>query len=352
MLALVATLATGCGLVTPTGPVASSPTATAAAGTSAAGSSEMAGPSANAGAPASPSGAAVDPSVGQLVWLVNRAGDLGVWTTDLAGGNVRTYLAHLDEAGVSLRDARLVGDDVAFIREAPAASSSELWIVPGGAAPPRVLLDGVVSFVVRGDHEVLAVRDDSGSREIWRVPTSGPPPSVVAKVPMQPDPGPFGFAISPDGRTVAAGWVGGPLEVVGPNPASFFDRGAPLVVADGGHVVAVTGRAGEAYVVDGDRLTDLAPPDSDPVSIPGTGFVAWPSVGDDGTLVGVEVHDLLAGTGQTYEASGPATNVRELTASLVVLEATAFDPLHRTVGVLDLRDGRFATFEAPAPAGN
>jgi hypothetical protein len=43
--------------------------------------------------------------------------------------------------------------------------------------------------------------------------------------------------------------------------------------------------------------------------------------------------------------------VREVTTTLVILEATAFDPLHRTVGVLDLRDGHFASFEAAAPAG-
>jgi hypothetical protein len=34
----------------------------------------------------------------------------------------------------------------------------------------------------------------------------------------------------------------------------------------------------------------------------------------------------------------------------VLLEATAFDPLARTVGIVDRRDGRFATFEASAPA--
>ena len=40
------------------------------------------------------------------------------------------------------------------------------------------------------------------------------------------------------------------------------------------------------------------------------------------------------------------TNVRQLSRSHVILEATAFDPLTRTVGVVDLADGRFATFEA------
>ncbi len=140
--------------------------------------------------------------------------------------------------------------------------------------------------------------------------------------------------------------------MIGPTPASLDDVGAPLVVADDGRLVAVTGRAGEAYLVDGDRLVELAPVDSDPLALPGTGWVAWPSVAEDGGLVAVEVRDLLAGTTETYPAGGLATNVRELTASHVILEATAFDPLRRTVTVVDRRDGRWATFEATAPAAS
>ncbi|HUP55131.1 MAG TPA: hypothetical protein VM408_06470, partial [Methylomirabilota bacterium] len=170
-----------------------------------------------------------------------------MWTTDLAGEDVKTYLSGLDEAGTTIRDARLVGGDVAFIRGGPAARS-ELWLVSLGA-PPRFVLDGIDSFVVRDDDEVLAVRDDAGRRSIWRVPTSPARPRAIADLALPgegPELGPFGFAISPDGRTVAAGWVGGALEVIGPVPASYTDKGAPLVVADDGRLVAVTGRAGEA----------------------------------------------------------------------------------------------------------
>lgn len=344
-LALIAALATGCGLVAPSGPAMSPSTRSEPASTG------PAGPSASAQVPASPSGPAIDPGVGRLVWLVDRAGGLGVWTTELAGGGVRAYLANLDEAGTTLRDARLVGDDVVLIREAPSAAAAELWVV-SQTAPPRLLLDAVQTFVVNGDREVLAVRDEGASRAIWRVPTAGAAPSIIAQLPLPgdgPELGSFGFAISPDGLTVAAGWVGGPLEVIGPAAASFRDIGAPLVVADDGRVIAVTGRAGEAYLVDGDRLVDLAPPDSDPVSVPGSGTVAWGSVGEDGELLTVEVRDLLAGTSVTYPAHGLATNVRELSAGHVILEATAFDPLTRTVGVVDRRDGRFETFEASAP---
>jgi hypothetical protein len=42
--------------------------------------------------------------------------------------------------------------------------------------------------------------------------------------------------------------------------------------------------------------------------------------------------------------------VRELGPTSAILEATAFDPLSRTVGVLDRRGGGFTSFEAPAPA--
>ena len=125
-----------------------------------------------------------------------------------------------------------------------------------------------------------------------------------------PQVGPFGFAISPDGRTVAAGWVGGPVEVIGPKPATLRDIGAPLVVADDGRIVAVTGRVGDAYLLEGDKLVELAAPESDPVAVPGSGLVAWASIGDDGALDAVEVRDLLAGTSETYPAGGTATNVR------------------------------------------
>ena len=286
--------------------------------------------------------------MGRLVWLVDRAGRFGVWSTDLAGEDVRTYGSDLDEAGTSLRDARLVGEDVIVIRDGPTA---ELWVLSQG--PPRLLLDNVNSFVRSGAREVVAVRDVGTVRAIWRVPLDGPSPATIAELPV-PDHGaqvgPFGFAISPDGRTVAAGWVGGPVEVVGPVRATLRDIGAPLVVADDGRIVAVTGRVGDAYLLDGDRLVELAPPESDPVAVPGSGVVAWASIAEDGALVAVEVRDLLSRTSETYPAGGTATNVVELTGDHIILEATAFDPQTRTIGVVDRRSGRFETFEAQAPA--
>jgi hypothetical protein len=344
--ALLAVLATGCGLVVPSQP-GTSPSIQATPT-----QSPRDGPTASAPGSASPGLPAILAGEGRVVWLTDRGGHLGIWTTDLAGDDVRAYVTGLDAAGVALRDARLVGDDVVFIREAPTSAAAELWVV-SLQAPPRLLLDSVETFVVRTPDEVLAVRDSRTTRAIWRVPTHGAPPGLLAEFPLPDggaDIGPFGFALSPDGRTVAAGWVGGPVHILGPTPATLREIGAPLVVADDGHLVAVTGRAGEAYLVEGDVLVDLAPADSDPVAMPGTGTLAWPSVGQDGDLTGVEVRDLLAGTRETYVASGLATNVSELRPGHVLLEATAFDPLARTVGIVDRRDGRFATFEASAPA--
>jgi len=332
---LVAGLASGCAPVVPTGPTASG--------------GPSADPSASVRAPGSP--ATIDPGVGRLVWLVDRAGGFGIWTTDLAGGDVRTYQSDLDEAGNSLRDARLVGDDVVLIRDGPTA---ELWIL-SPTTPPRRLLDNVNSFVQRGTRELIAVRDVGTERAIWRVPLDGPPPAVIAELPVPdhgPQVGPFGFAISPDGRTVAAGWVGGPVEVIGPKPATRRDIGAPLVVADDGRIVAVTGRVGDAYLLDGDRMVELAAPESDPLAAPGSGLVAWASIGDDGALDAVELRDVLAGTSATYPASGTATNVVGLTPDHIVLEATAFDPQRRTSSVVDRHSGRFETFEATAPAAD
>lgn len=343
LLAPIAVLSSSCGLVAPTAPA---PSATSGAPTT-----DGSGDPPSAPASATPEGPAIDPAIGRLVWLVDRAGRFGVWTTDLAGGDPQTYLAGLDEEATTIRDARPAGDHVALIREDPAGSTPELWLVSLDR-PPRVLLTGVTSFVVRSDAEVVAVRDVGAMRSIWRVPLDNGAPTSLAefRVPAHGSlVGPFGFAISPDGRTVAAGWVGGPLVVSGPAPGTFRDLGAPLVVGDDGRPVAVTGRAGEAYLVDGARLVQLAPPESDPLAVPGTGRVAWATVGEDGELRSVEVRDLLAGTTETYPAGGPATNVQQLTPTHVILEATAFDPGQRTVGVVDRRDGRWATFEAPAP---
>lgn len=285
----------------------------------------------------------------RVVWLVDRAGRFGVWTTDLVGGDVRTYLADLGEAGLSLRDPRLVADEVVVIRD---AATAELWVL-SQTTPPRLVLDSVNSFVQSGPREVIAVRDVGTVRAIWRVPLNGGTAAAIAELAVPdhgPQVGPFGFALSPDGRTVAAGWVGGPVEVIGPASASFRDIGAPLVVADDGRILAVTGRVGDAYRFDGGRLVELAAPESDPLAVPGSGVVAWASIGEDGALLAVEVRDLIAGTSETYPAEGVATNVVGIDAGLVVLEATAFDPLTRTVGVVDRATARFQTFEAAAPA--
>ncbi len=286
----------------------------------------------------------------RLVWLVDRAGGFGVWTTDLVGGDVRAYLADLDEAGISIRDPRLVGDEVVVIRD---AATAELWVL-SQTGPPRLVLDNVNSFVQTAPREVVAVRDIGSVRSIWRVPLGGGSAAAIAELAVPdhgPQVGPFGFAISPDGRTVAAGWVGGPVEVSGPAPATFRDIGAPLIVADDGRIVAVTGRVGEAYLLDGGRPVELAGPESDPLAVPGSGVVAWASIGEDGGLLAVEVRDILAGTSETYPAAGVATNVREITTDHVILEATAFDPATRTAGVVDRRTGQFQQFEASAPAG-
>jgi hypothetical protein len=348
VVVVVAVLSTACAPVAPTAPTVSGGSLSSSA--SPGPGSSLASPGGE-GVPSS-GAAAVNPGVARLVWLVDQAGGLGVWTTDLAGGDVRSYLAQLDEDGTSLRDARAVGDDVVLIREAPSAPTAELWVV-SRTAPMRLLLDAVDSFAVSGDREVLAVRDEGATRTIWRVPTTGAAPAVaIAAVPLPPaapELGPFGFAISPDGRTVAAGWVGGPAQVVGPAPATFRDLGAPLVVDDDGRIVAVTGRAGEAYLVDGDGLTALAPPDSDPLAVPGSGVVAWTTI-QDGTLTAIEIRDLLAGTSASYPAGEVAMKVRELSPAYAILEANAFDPLSRTVGILDRHDGRFTSFEAPPPA--
>ena len=209
--ALVAALAGGCAPVVPTGPTASGGSL---------GRPVRKPPRAPGHPPPS------SPGVGRLVWLVDRAGRFGIWTTDLAGADVRTYRSDLDEVGTSLRDARLVGEDVVVIRDGPTA---ELWIL-SPTAPPRLLLDNVNSFVQSGARELVAVRDVGTVRAIWRVPLDGPAAAVIAELPVPdhgPQVGPFGFAISPDGRTVAAGWVGGPVEVIGPKPGEVARHRRP-----------------------------------------------------------------------------------------------------------------------------
>lgn len=345
IIALFAVVAGGCAPVAPTGPAGSISSPSGAPVT------DGGSPSAGAVIPP-PSTGAIDPAVGRLVWLVNSSREFGVWTTDLAGGDARTYLADLDVDGTALRDAQLVGDDVAFIREAPASSGTELWLASRGR-PPRILLKDVDSFVVHDDTELLAVRDLGTTRGIWRIPLSAAAPTAVAEFPVpgeDPQIGPFGFALSPDGRTVAAGWVGGPIVIDGPVKSTARDMGAPLVVGDDGRLIAVSGRAGEAYLVEGQRLIDLAPPDSDPLAVPGTGWVAWTTMGADGETSALEVRDLIGGATETYRAGGLPQNVQRLTPTHVILETTGFDPLERVVGVVDRGDGRIAMFEPSAPS--
>lgn len=296
---------------------------------------------------------AVAAAEGRLVWTVDARGSAGIWTTDLAGGDARTLLAGLGDGGGPIRDAILVGDIVLFIRDSPAGSV--LWAVREGAVP-LFLLDAVEAFAVVSDVEVVAVRSPDGRRRAMRLRLGTGAVEIVGDLaaddPGAVDLGPYGVAVSPDGRTVAAGRVGGPIETVGviSGPAGV-DIGAPLVVTNDGTVAASEGRAGEAYLVRDGALVPLAPPDSDPIVGPGGSIVAWGSVADDGTLTSVEAEDVISGAMRSYPAAGRATKVRWFTRTGILLEATAFDPLRRSVAFLDLGSGRFGTFEAGAPAG-
>lgn len=301
--------------------------------------------------PGSPPAGTVRPDEGRLVWTVDARGSAGIWTTDLAGNDRRTFVASVGDERGAIREAALAGASVVFVRDAP--GGPQLWAVREGGPPAR-LLDGVVAWLVVGDAEIVAVHDAGPERRVVRIQLDrGQVVPIGALTPDDPtdvEVGPFGLAVSPDGRTVAAGRVGGAIEVVGGVTAvAGRDIGAPLVVADDGTVVATEGRAGEAYLVRDGELVDLAPPDSDPVVAPGTSIVAWGSVAADGSLLAVEVHDVLSGAARSHPASGPATNVRWISAGAVLLEATSFDPLRRSAALLDLATGRFGTFEAAAP---
>jgi hypothetical protein len=292
----------------------------------------------------------VGASEGRLVWLVDSAGRAGLWTTDLVGGDARTYLAALDEGTTTIRDPIPLDDTIVFIADRPGGSELRA-IAPGAVA--RLLLDRVVTIQPDGPDTIVAVRDDGTTRQVVRVHIDGAAPEQLLELPLPVDAvtgsGPFGVAVSPDRRTIAAGWVGGDVTVAGPSPATLTDVGAPLVVGDDGGLAAVIGRAGDAYLVTAAGPVELAPPDSDPLTLPGTGFVAWPVLDPAGALVAIEVRDVLADARRTYPAGGEANGIREFRPDHILLEATAFDPLARTVGYLALEDGRFGSFEATAP---
>lgn len=329
------------------GPQPASPSAGSAGPSPAPGSTATTAPDP---APTSDSSGPVLASEGRLIWLVDAAGAAGLWTTDLAGGDAIAYLPRVPDATTTLRDAILVGDAVVVIVDRPGAS--ELTIVRPGTAP-RVVLDRVSQVMPDTAESVIAVRDEDARQQVVRVPLGNGRPAVLWEAAFPLDASvassPFGVALSPDRRTVAAGWVGGTVTIVGPAPSTIDDVGAPLVVGDGGRLAATFGRAGEAYRIDGDAVTDLAPPDSDPLALAGTGFVAWPVVDGAGALAAIQLEDVLAGASRTFPARGPAAALHEFRPDHVLLETTAFDPLHRTIGYLDLGDGRFGTFEAAAP---
>ena len=290
-------------------------------------------------------------SEGRLIWLVDAAGAAGLWTTDLTGGDAVVYLPPVRNDPTTPRDAILVGDAIVVIVDRPGAS--ELTIVRPGTAP-RVVLDRVSQVMPDTAESVIAVRDEDARQQVVRVPLGNGRPAVLWEAAFPRDASaassPFGVALSPDRRTVAAGWVGGTVTIVGPTTSTIDDVGAPLVVGDGGRLAATFGRAGEAYRIDGDAVIDLAPPDSDPLALAGTGFVAWPVVDAGGTLTAIQLEDVLAGASRTFPVRGPASALREFRPDHVLLETTPFDPLHRTIGYLELGDGRFGTFEAAAPA--
>ncbi|MGH2474380.1 MAG: hypothetical protein ACRDIL_03885, partial [Candidatus Limnocylindrales bacterium] len=143
------------------------------------------GPSATTGesgkpvASASPPGG-VGASEGRLVWLVNAAGRAGLWTTDLAGGDPRTYLAALDEGTTTVRDAFLMGETIVFIADRPGGSELRA-IVPGGAA--GVLLDRVVAILPDGREALIAVRDEGAVRQVVRVQLDGAAPKRLLELP-------------------------------------------------------------------------------------------------------------------------------------------------------------------------
>lgn len=290
---------------------------------------------------------------GRLVWTVDAAGSAGIWTTDLAGGDPRTMLPGIGDGGGPIRDAVLVGEIVVFVRDSPGGAL--LWAVREGA-PPAYLLDAVEAVVVVSEVELVAVQSPAGLRRAVRIRLDSGAIETIGDLAADRagavDLGLYGVAVSPDGRTVAAGRVGGVVETVGAVAGrAGTGLGAPLVVTDEGVVIASTGRAGEAYRLRDGTLVELAPPDADPIVAPGGSVVAWGSVDADGTLRSVEVHDVIAGTGRSYPADGRATKVRWFTRTGLLLEATAFDPLRRSVAFLDLGSGRFGTFEAEAPSG-
>lgn len=344
-LALTAVVVASCGPSTPSTPVGSGPAGSATGSASPAGSGD---PSVPASGTASPAAAPVAPGEGRLVWLTDAAGTLGVWTTDLAGGDVRRYAGDMDDDVVALRDPTVVGDSVLVIRDDPTGA---LWRLSPGGAPSQVLLDQVAGTQRLAGDAVLAWRDRGRTRELWRVPLQGRAERIGELVLPRDEAslGGFGVALSPDGQTIAAGWVGGPVLVMGPAPSARADIGRPLAVDDAGRILATVGRAGEAYRLDGDAMQPLAPEDADPLAAPGSAIVAWGATDPAGELTGIEVHDLATDTTRTYPATGPATNVVEVTADHVLLEATPFDPLRRTLTWLRLRDGAIGTFEATAP---
>ncbi len=312
-------------------------------------------PSVSPGDSASPAAVPSPPGVvaaseGRLIWLVDGAGRAGLWTTDLAGGDPRTYLAALDEGTTTIRDPILLDAVIVFIADRPGGSELRA-LLPGTVA--AVLLDRVVAIQPDGPATIIAVRDEGTTRQVVRVHIDGAAPERLLEMPLPGDTvtaaGPFGVAISPDRQTTAAGWVGGDVVIAGPSPATLTDVGAPLVVGDDGVLAAVSGRAGEAHLVTADGPVELAPPDSDPLTLPGTGFVAWPVLDPAGALVAVEVRDVLADARRTYPAGGAANGIREFRPDHVLLEATAIDPLGRTVGYVALEDGRFGSFDASAP---
>lgn len=286
----------------------------------------------------------------RLVWRASADDAEGLWTTALDGSDPKQYAAQESAAGIIFRDPRLIDGRIVAVAVARGLTASELVAVDD-AGVERVLPDVWNTYLAFGDSEAVAtVGREVNTEQVVRVRlAAGAQPQILGPLPpLRSDMDQllmaFGFAVSPDGRSVSAGRDGGPIRVWGPVPGDFADLGAPVVVTNEGepldarHILADAGALPET-IVDG------------PVAEAGTSTVVW-IIRDPQVLAvvtGVVVRDVLTGDQRRYPVRAPVMDILAITDRYVLFEEPRIGFI-RGIGYLDRQTGNFSLFEVPAPS--
>jgi hypothetical protein len=231
-----------------------------------------------------------------------------------------------------------------------ATQESSTLVVFSANGDRRVLLDRAIpDFLALPSGDIVAAREADVGVEVWWLNAAGDARLVGAVEATTAETGPFGLAVSPDGRSIAAGWAGDSVRVFGPAPAELREIGSPVIVSDDGEVLIARGVAGDVLFWDNDTLSTLGFASSDPLARPGSTLVAWHAASSEPGIGSVELFDPVNDTRQSLSVpTRRGMFVSEVGVRYVLLEQPQADA-NRVVLLLDVDSKQFLEFRAAPP---